>query len=123
MSARQDIDLYLGSVVIDVNDLDRMTSFWRDVLGYTVELNKEHWVKLTDPRERGATVSLQKVPEGKREKNRLHLDLYATDPRAELERVRGLGAELVQGPQEDRDFVVLADPEQNLFCIIDKSET
>lgn len=121
MPAADDIDLYLGSVVIDVNDLDRMASFWRDVLGYTVELEKDHWVKLTDPKERGATVSLQKVPETKSEKNRLHLDLYAAEPRSELQRVLSLGAELVEGPQDDRDFVVLADPEQNLFCIIDKS--
>lgn len=121
MPTSKDIDLYLGSVVIDVNDLDLMTTFWRDVLGYEVELKREHWAKLTDPKERGATVSLQTVPETKSEKNRLHLDLYANDPRAELERVRALGAELVQGPQKDKDFVVLADPEKNLFCIIDKS--
>ena len=121
MPSKDEVDLYLGSVVIDCNDLDLMTSFWQQVLGYELELKREHWAKLTDPAERGATVSLQKVPEGKSEKNRLHLDLYATDPRSELERVRALGAELVQGPQEDKDFVVLADPEKNLFCIIDKS--
>lgn len=120
---KQELDLYLGSVVIDVNDLDTMTNFWKEALGYEVEVHKDHWVKLSDPEDRGATVSLQKVPEPRREKNRLHLDLYSGRPLDDLERLKRLGARQVPGPEEDKDFVVLADPDGNLFCVIDRSST
>ncbi|HVM34677.1 MAG TPA: VOC family protein [Actinomycetota bacterium] len=37
--------------------------------------------------------------------------------------LEGLGAERVREPEPDEDFVVLSDPEGNLFCVIDKSDT
>jgi hypothetical protein len=55
----------------------------------------------------------------------VHLDLYAgdhADQEAEVERLISLGAERVDWPHypEDlHDFVVLADPDGNRFCVID----
>ena len=55
----------------------------------------------------------------------VHLDLYAgdhADQEAEVERLIGLGAERVDWPHypdEEHDFVVLADPDGNRFCVID----
>jgi hypothetical protein len=53
----------------------------------------------------------------------MHLDLWAEDADeqlAEVERLIGLGARRVEWDYpEDADFVVLADPEGNLFCVID----
>lgn len=115
--------VYVGSVVIDVNDLEVMRAFWKDALGYREDYASEDWVKLTDPNEKGVTVSLQLVPEPREGKNRLHLDLYAQDQMAEVERLEGLGARRERGPKEDEDFVVLSDPEGNLFCVIDQSAT
>ncbi|HEV2755366.1 MAG TPA: VOC family protein [Actinomycetota bacterium] len=116
--------MYVGSVVIDVNDISKMRAFWQEALAYELAYEAEDdWVKLVDPNEKGVSVSLQLVPERRTEKNRLHLDLYASDPMREVERLEGLGAERVRGPEEDTDFVVLADPEGNLFCVIDKSAT
>ena len=117
------MDAYVGSVVIDVNDLDRMKNFWQGALGYEVSVYEEDdWVKLEPSDEGRVNVSLQKVPEKKTEKNRLHLDLYSRSPKQDVERLVALGARLEEGPQEDRDFIVLADPEDNLFCVIDKSD-
>ncbi len=116
--------LHVGSVVIDVNDVDAMRGFWAPALGYELAYEAEDdWVKLVDPNEKGVSVSLQLVPEERTEKNRLHLDLYASDQMGEVERLEGLGAKRVRGPKEDEDFVVLADPEDNLFCVIDKAAT
>lgn len=115
--------VYVGSVVIDVNDVGRMRPFWQAALGYEVDHASDDWVKLTDPNEKGVTVSLQVVPEPRSGKNRLHLDLYARNQMAEVERLEALGAQRVRGPNEDEDFVVLADPEGNLFCVIDQSDT
>lgn len=55
---------------------------------------------------------------------RVHLDLYAADAAeqaAEVTRLLALGAERVNWDDypEDADFVVLADPEGNRFCVID----
>jgi catechol 2,3-dioxygenase-like lactoylglutathione lyase family enzyme len=114
--------VYVGSVVIDVNDIGRMRSFWQDALGYDEDHESDDWVKLADPNEKGVTVSLQLVPEPREGKNRIHLDLYASDQRGEVRRLEGLGARTVRDREGD-DFVVLADPEGNLFCVIDKSDT
>ena len=59
--------------------------------------------------------------------DRTHLDLYAAnaeEQRAEIERLIGLGATRVEDwPYPDgADFVVLADPVGNLFCVVDKGE-
>lgn len=115
--------VYVGSVVIDVNDIPKMRSFWEPALGYSLEYEADDWVKLVDPNGKGVTVSLQLVPERRTEKNRLHLDLYASDQMGEVERLEGLGAKRVRGPKEGEDFVVLEDPEGNLFCVIDKAAT
>jgi hypothetical protein len=55
------------------------------------------------------------VPEGKTAKNRVHLDLRADDPAAEVARLVALGAVAVQ---ELPGWVQMADPEGNEFCVL-----
>jgi len=57
----------------------------------------------------------QLVPENKVVKNRVHLDLAAEDPAAEIARLTGLGATVVA--EHDR-LTTLADPDGNEFCIV-----
>lgn len=117
-------DIVLGSVVIDVNDLDGMRTFWQRALDYECELAREDWVKLVDPENRAATLALQKVPESKEGKNRIHVDLYCRDPEGAIAHLTSLGARIhPRTPEPDEDFVVLEDPEGNLFCVIDKAAT
>jgi catechol 2,3-dioxygenase-like lactoylglutathione lyase family enzyme len=110
----------VGSVVIDCNDFPRMFAFWRDALGYVPrEEPDEDWGVLRDPRGPGPNVSLQLVPEPRVGKNRLHLDLYTDDREGEVERLLALGATVhPRTPESGEDFVVLADPEGNLFCVV-----
>lgn len=50
---------------------------------------------------------------------RHHLDLYASDQGAEVERLLSIGATRVgRDYPEDADYVVLADPEGNRFCVV-----
>jgi hypothetical protein len=56
----------------------------------------------------------QLVPEPKIAKNRLHLDLAAEDPTAEVRRLVGLGARVVG---EFDEWTLLVDPEHNEFCV------
>ncbi|WQE95382.1 VOC family protein [Deinococcus sp. AB2017081] len=52
---------------------------------------------------------------------RHHLDLYATDQPAEIERLLALGATRPEWRHEpDADDVVLADPDGNTFCVVEK---
>jgi hypothetical protein len=63
---------------------------------------------------------LQQVPEAKRGKNRMHLDIQVLELAPELSRLSGLGARVVWPPHDDNGFLtaVLADPEANEFCVI-----
>ena len=113
--------MYVGSVVIDCNDFPRMLAFWQQALGYEPKYPPEDdWAILRDPNGRRVNVSIQRVPEPRAGKNRLHFDLYAKDQAAEIERLIGLGAtRLPRETEPGEDFVVLQDPEGNLFCVID----
>ena len=111
----------IGSVVIDCNNFDSMFAFWREALRYVPRESPEpDWVVLRDPNRDWVNVSLQQVLEKRVGKNRLHLDLYTDDREAEIERLLEFGATRhPRTPESGEDFVVLEDPEGNLFCVID----
>ena len=110
-------------MVIDCNDFPTMFAFWREALRYVPrEEPEEGWVVLKDPGGRNVNISLQKVPEPRVGKNRLHLDLYTDRQADEVERLLALGAtRYPRTPGPGEDFVVLQDPEGNLFDVIDTS--
>jgi catechol 2,3-dioxygenase-like lactoylglutathione lyase family enzyme len=115
--------MYVGSVVIDCNDFPAMYAFWTAALGYVPrEPPEDGWAVLCDPRGAHVNVSLQRVPERRVGKNRLHLDLYAEDQQGEVARMLELGAlRIARESEPGEDFVTLQDPEGNLFDVIDKS--
>lgn len=109
----------IGSIVIDVDDFDRMMAFWQAALRYVAKypVNPEDpFVILKDPAGTGPNVSIDPMPP---ERGRLHLDLYADDQEGEVERLLRLGATRYRPREQGEDFVVLADPEGNLFCVVD----
>jgi hypothetical protein len=115
----------LTEIAIDCQDHVLVGDFWAAVLGYEVTDRSdgpEDWyVQLTGPAGSGPTVLVIRTPDGpKTTKNRLHLDLNATDrdQDAEVERIIGLGATRVDIGQGDVDWVVLADPEGNELCVL-----
>lgn len=111
--------LYVGSTVINVADLDRAKRFWTAALGYVVRNSDSTFAVLTDPKRRWSNVSLQLSPTPKQGRNRVHLDLYATDQRGEVARLQGLGAQQIAWEYPpDADFVVMIDPDGNEFCVI-----
>ena len=69
----------------------------------------------------GPNVSLDRVRSALQIPPRIHLDLYTDDQSGEVTRLIGLGASEVQWDRKpaDADFVILADPEGNSFCVID----
>ena len=115
----------LTEIAIDCQDHVLVGDFWAAVLGYQVTDRSdgpaEWYQKLTGPVGSGPTVLVIRAPDGpKTTKNRLHLDLNATDrdQDAEVERIIALGATRVDIGQGDVDWVVLADPEGNELCVL-----
>ena len=111
----------IGSIVIRCYEFQKMMEFWQRALHYVPKYPPSNgWVILTDPNGKGPNISLDKVPEkrnGKR--SHLHLDLYVTDQKAEVERLVNLGASRYPWRYTlGDDFVVLEDPDGNLFCVV-----
>ena len=74
---------------------------------------------LTDPRRRWSNISLQWSDAPKGGRNRLHLDLYTKNQLAEVARLGSLGAtRLPWEYSPDADYIVMADPDGNEFCVI-----
>jgi hypothetical protein len=116
--------LRVGSIVIRVDDLARQTAFWAAALDYVPRDGEADDFVLLRPRDgRGPNVSLDRVRSVVHLPPRIHLDLYADDQAAEVERLVGLGAARVdwKGRPADADYVILEDPEGNRFCVIDAS--
>jgi predicted enzyme related to lactoylglutathione lyase len=112
----------ITSLCIDCTNPSLLAEFWTQVLDWQVtEKDDEGW-RIQDGPDAKFAIDFLVVPDGpKSGKNRLHLDVNATDrdQDAELERLKDLGARPVdvgQGP--DVSWVVLADPEGNEFCLL-----
>jgi catechol 2,3-dioxygenase-like lactoylglutathione lyase family enzyme len=114
----------IGSIVIQCYEFDKMLDFWQKALDYHPrEPAHEGWVVLCDPGGGGPNLSLNKVNArrtGKR--SRLHLDLYTSDQVGEVKRLLSIGARSYNWEYpKDADYVVMQDPDGNLFCIVQKS--
>jgi catechol 2,3-dioxygenase-like lactoylglutathione lyase family enzyme len=113
------------SVVLDCVDLAMLASFWETALGYHRVDAPEGYAALVPQRgETGPVLLLQRVPEPKTAKNRMHLDLHPQDPRAHVEALELLGARRVGGwvdelVAEGVRWQVLIDPEGNEFCVVE----
>jgi len=106
----------IGSIVLNVSDTRRAGAFWAGALGYVPKADNPAFLAPADGD--GTPIHLD-------DEDRTHLDLRAEDEAeqlAEVERLVSLGATRVDWVYpEDADFVVLADTEGNLFCVIDAS--
>lgn len=102
-----------GALVLNVSDRDRAARFWSQALGYVAQPNQPDF--LVPPGGVGPRLHLDTG-------DRTHLDVWwdrQGDMEAEVDRLVALGARRVDWTYpEDADFVVLADTEGNLFCVI-----
>lgn len=111
----------IGSIVIRVDDLERQTEFWSAALDY-VARGMDHDFTLLRPKHgTGPNVSLDRVRSALQIPPRIHLDLYTDDQVGEVRRLIRLGASEVHWDRRppDADYIILADPEGNRFCVID----
>jgi predicted enzyme related to lactoylglutathione lyase len=108
-------------LILDCNDLEREAEFWAGALRYREVYRGEPYLVLMpeDGDGSGLVLQLQRVPEPKSGKNRLHLDLHVDAAEPEVDRLVGLGARPLADPTEESGFRwrVMADPEGNEFCV------
>jgi catechol 2,3-dioxygenase-like lactoylglutathione lyase family enzyme len=112
----------IGSIVIRVEDLEREAAFWEAALGYERRDTGAEDFLLLRPRDgAGPNVSLDRVPAKLQIPPKIHLDLYTDDQAGEVDRLKRLGATEVHWDRRppDADYVILADPEGNRFCVVD----
>lgn len=110
------------ALVVDCSDLDTAADFWTAVLGYVREGPAgKTYLSLVPADGDGIEILLQRVPERKQGKNRLHLDLRTRDLEREVERVVALGA-VVRSDEPVVEsgwrWYVLGDPDGNEFCVL-----
>jgi predicted enzyme related to lactoylglutathione lyase len=114
--------LRVGSIVLRVDDLERQAAFWEAALGYERRQGADDDFILLRPRDGvGPNVSLDRVRSTVQVPPRIHLDLYTEDQAGEIRRLLALGATEVHWDKRppDADYVILADPEGNRFCVVD----
>jgi len=126
------------SVVVDCRDVVAQSRWWAAALDWRVAYEAANEVVLVPPHvldpardtpglERGPGLIFVPVPEGKTVKNRLHIDLAPSPDagqEAEVRRLEALGARRSDvGQDPDKvSWVVMADPEENEFCVLSARE-
>jgi glyoxalase superfamily protein len=102
---------------LDAGDPARLGTFWAAVLGRTWEAKDDGDGLVTGPTPQH-TIWVNRVPEPKTVKHRVHLDVYATD----LAALEALGATVLEPRHGARTWTVMADPEGGEFCAFLRDE-
>ena len=113
-------------LVLDCEDPRTLADFWAPALGYVPVGEAGAYVVLYPDGRAGPKLLLQQVPEEKAVKNRMHLDIDAVDVEAEASRLEALGARrLADEPVHEHgtNWILMADPEGNEFCVCDGGAT
>lgn len=118
----------IREIVFDCRDAAGLARFWAALLdGYAVRpydddeiarLAEKGLTPETDPTVMvdgpGPILCFQQVPEPKRAKNRVHLDITVQDRTAEVGRMVELGASVLE---KFDTWTTMLDPEGNEFCL------
>ena len=105
-------------IVIDCADPEALAEFWAEALGYTKAGLFDPYFVLLAPERAHPPVMLQRVPEPKSGKARIHFDLRVADIETEARRLEQLGARRIDiGQGANPGWITMADPEGNEFCV------
>jgi len=109
-----------AALTIDARDPLSLARWWAQTLGWEPADPAPAGVEVRPPDGRGPSLFFTRADGAKPAKNRLHLDLYAEDQAAAVNDLlaRGATRAAVEQP-DDADWVVLRDPEENEFCLLE----
>jgi predicted enzyme related to lactoylglutathione lyase len=106
--------------MIDANDPDSLARFWTALLHTGIEsrFDDGRFVFLASG-EHGPAVGIQRVPERKMTKNRVHVDIEVDDLEEMTRWVRrNGGARVADHEAAGYHWRIMADPEGNEFCLV-----
>lgn len=114
--------LKIGAIVWGVRDLQRSIKFWSEALDYKLRREPDADFAILIPTAgEGIQLSLNAAVTSPKPK-RHHIDLFTQDQEKEVARLLKLGATRVEWRYEPgADYVVLADPDGNTFCVVQVS--
>lgn len=106
-------------IVVDVPEVASAERFWGPLLHVSALRRTEQYVWFDRPLPEAPGLVLQRVPEPKQGKARVHIDLESEDPWTTITHAEQLGARrLFHDVGADHELAVLADPWGNEFCVI-----
>ena len=132
--------LRIQNITFACDEPAKLAAFWEAALGYARpelppefmreieaqiergELDPTGWAMLVPPDGHRPRLLFQHRPKTPTDSIPIHLDLHAEDREAEVERLRGLGATVVETKSHriasvDETWTVMKDPEGNGFCV------
>jgi predicted enzyme related to lactoylglutathione lyase len=108
----------VAHATVDCSDVELVARFWSAALGRPVERGEDSTYAYVGAAEEPVRLCVMRTPDRKAAKNRVHLDLEADDRAAEVERLVGLGAEILTDYNEaGLQWTTLRDVEGNEFCV------
>ncbi|MEP1124930.1 MAG: VOC family protein [Ilumatobacter sp.] len=111
---------------INADGTRRVGLFWSAVLGWPLIWDQDDETAIRAPDGTGPIIQWSGPPlMTKTGKNRLHLDIAPpahVRQQDEVDRLVGLGASRIDIGQGDTDWIVMADPDGNEFCVLTPRE-
>lgn len=108
----------LNMITIDCADATKLAHWWAKALGGEILEENDGWFCIVKVPGWPMNLAFQKVEHPTPGKNRLHLDLGGDNPTEQVSQLVAAGAIVVDTHNMgDFSWTVLADPEENQFCI------
>lgn len=113
--------LFVRNVSFMTADPRGLADFWAASLGLTERRDEEGETIVADADWSYPRLTFQKVEVSSSHPRQLHLDLTADDRRAEVRRLRDLGAKELRNNSIEGgwSWTVMTDPDGNEFCVTD----
>jgi predicted enzyme related to lactoylglutathione lyase len=113
-------------LVLDCADPEALAEFWTRALGVERVGAAGNYVMLVSKDGAVPKILLQRVPEAKSAKNRMHLDIETRDVDGEVARLESIGARRLDPEphlEHGSRWFLMADPEGNEFCVCDAGQS
>ena len=110
--------LTIGSITVDSTDPLPLAQWWAERFGATITGTNDGWFVTVAGGSVPSQIAFQKVEAVTPGKNSWHLDLFATDRKAEVAGLLAAGATTVDEHSiGDFTWTIMADPQGNVFCV------
>jgi predicted enzyme related to lactoylglutathione lyase len=110
-----------AEVTLDCIDVDRAVAFWSGLLAiHIAQPGLPGWARTAPTVAGGPVLNFQPVSEPKREKTRVHLDVWADDMDAAVDWIRTHGGHYTGESHvyEEGTVAVMVDTEGTEFCLV-----